>query len=181
MNVATMRRRTTVFTQAGLVLAGSVVLAGLLGCGSKGQACKVAEQTEAEILTAWREGGLLEEAKAHQDVWTANLEAIRHSDQGSAQTSQGFHRQLAALVLIEEGSIRNLKAQSEDLKVGKRDVEQGGGTMWLMVGSPKDGMTTAQRTAEYAPRIAENERKIVAHQKTIAAAKKALEKLQGML
>ena len=174
-------RPVIVVSRLGLLLAGFLALAGLVGCGSKGKACRLAEQAEVEILQDWREGGLMNEAEAQRGVWATHLEALRQSDQGTAQTIQGFNRQLAAMVLIEEGSIRNLKAQSEDMRAGKRDVEKDGGAMWLMAGSPKDEKTAEQRAAEYAPKIAENERKIMAHQKAAATARKALEKLQGML
>ena len=169
----------TTHPNTALVLAVVSALA-LTGCGAKTQACKLAEQTEAEVLSAWREGGMAAQAEQRRGIWAANMEAIRQSNQGPAQTIQGFKTQFSATAELEEDFVQKLVAQNGDMKAGKPVAENGADLMRFLFMGPKDGKTPKQRAADYTPRIAENEQMIEAHKKAAAICRKAVAKLQGM-
>jgi hypothetical protein len=66
------------------------------------------------------------------------------------------------------------------MKAGKPVAENSTEALKLLVGGPRDGKTPEQRAADYAPKIAENVRKIEAHKKAAEACLKAVDQFKGM-
>ncbi len=92
-----------------------VALCGVLllgvGCGTRSKALKVAEGTEAQILSAWREGGLEQKAEDKKGEWKANMEGFRKSDLGPAQTVQSLKNRFKALGSLEEAEAKRLSVR----------------------------------------------------------------------
>ena len=165
-----------------LTMIGFMALFGLVGCGAKSKACKVAEQAESEMVSAWREGGLTKEASERARDWATDMESIRHSsDMGPIRTIDDFRKLFAAMQTIQEDLIKQTTTKDVAMRAGEFVPQDNAEAMKVMfLGTPKDGKTPEQRAKEYAPTVAENERKIVAYQKGVAACRKALGKLEGM-
>lgn len=164
-----------------MVLTGVLAVAGLVGCGAKSKACKVAESTEAQVLAVWREGGMNEKAEEKRGAWAAGLEAARQSSVGPAQTVQSFTVQFSAVADIEDAMAKKLAAMNADMRAGKFVPENSTEALKVMFSGPRDGKTTEQRAADYAPKVLENERKIEAHKKASEICRKAVSELKGMV
>lgn len=162
----------------------TVGLCGLLalgvGCNSRSKAFHIAEATDATILNDWQKGGLTTQADNTRGKWKAGLETLQLSQLGPAQTVEAVKMRVAAQGAAEVSEVKRLTALNEAMKAGKPVADNAGDAMELALVGPRDGKTPQQRAADYAPKIAENERAIVAHQQAADACTKAIAQLKAM-
>lgn len=165
-----------------LILLALTIFASLLniGCGKKSEVCSIAESAEAKILSAWEQGGLKSEVDKKGLEWKAGIESTRSDKRGAVEAANSFVKWFEAMDSVESRQAEQLSKQNERMIKGEYTPEKPQDIFKAMLGNP-DGLTNEQRAKSYAPRIAENIKKIEAHKKASEAAKDAAQKLRKLV